>query len=150
MVRGQCPEAVRLSFVLWLVAIAAGVFETGLVVATGGAGDDVVSGVAVRCLAFALAAWAAFRMRAGSRGARALLAVGLGVLGLSSLLLGPVTWLLDGHRLAEAMDGASASDWLFLASRCLHVSAVLAALVAMYRPSANAFFSRESAVSPRP
>src|SRR5262245_16123535 len=58
------PSVVRTSSVLWLTAIAAGVFETALVVSTSKF-SDVAVGLAVRVAVFAVMTWVILRMRAG-------------------------------------------------------------------------------------
>jgi hypothetical protein len=140
------PPAVRAAFLLWLVAIGAGVFETALIVATGSAGDGEAAGVILRGVVFAAAAVAALRMRAGRRWARIALTVGLGVFGVLSLVVGPIEWLVDGNSLAGAVRRTDAAGWLFAASRTVHVVAVLAAVAAMFRPTANRYFRRPEKV----
>lgn len=142
------PRAVRAAFALWLLAIGAGIFETGLVVVTGQGGAGTAGQVLLRSAAFGAATWVTFRMRAGRRWARTTLTLGLGVLGMLSLVLSPLLWLLDGHSVAEALDGAGTGEWLFLASRCLHVAAVAGAVTAMYRPSAHRFFAERLSTPP--
>jgi len=109
-------------------------------VSTGGGGDGVVAGVALRVVVFAVAAFTAVRMRAGRRWARIALAVGLGVFGVLSPVVGPIEWLLGGNSLSAAVRHAGVAEWLFAASRTVHVAAVLSAVACMFRPAANAFF----------
>jgi hypothetical protein len=145
----RVPAAVRAAFVLWLVAVGAGVFETVLVVASGKAGGGAAVGVAVRTAVFVAAVLVAFQMRAGRRWARWVLAVGLGVLGTLSLVVDPVRWLLDGNSLTDLVSGASAVDLAFGISRGVHVAAVLAACVLMFVPSAHAYFRDRVGVAER-
>ncbi len=87
------PLPVQQAYVLWLVAIAAGLFETlVIVIASDESGAGLLAGVIVRFAVFALAVYLAIRMRAGQNWARSALTGLLGVLGLLSLLIGPVTW----------------------------------------------------------
>jgi hypothetical protein len=156
---GERPAAVRVAFVMWLVAVGAGVFETVLVVASGRAGDGAVAGVAVRGVVFALALVAALRMRDGRRWARVALVAGLGVFGLLSLVVAPVRWLLDGNSVGRLVAGSGTADLLFGGSRLLHVAAVVAGCALMFTRAANAWFrpaaparasrARGSAGSPR-
>ncbi|WP_371618638.1 hypothetical protein [Streptomyces sp. NBC_00454] len=67
---------------------------------------------------------------------------GLGVLGTASMVLQPLGHLLDGGSLQAAAAQAGAHDWLFGASRAVHVAAVLTAVVLMFRPASNAYFRR--------
>lgn len=138
------PVAVRAAFVLWLVAVGAGLFETVVVVGTGGGGDGVVAGVVLRCVVFAAATVAALRMRAGRRWARVALAVGLGVFGVLSLVIGPIEWLMGDNSLSAAVRHAGVAEWAFASSRTVHVVAVLSAVVCMFRPGANAFFRKRT------
>lgn len=136
------PSAVTTSFLLWLIAIGSGLFETVLVVTDGIVNDslstsEMMSGAGVRGVVFVVAAILAFRMRAGSTRARLALTLLLGVLGLGSLLIGPIGWLVDG----APNPNFRTVEWFFAASRAVHVAAVLGALAAMYRPAARAWFA---------
>ncbi|MFE9220605.1 hypothetical protein ACFYN3_30255 [Streptomyces lavendulae] len=139
------PREVRGTYALWLTAVGAGAFETVLAVGrmaldgTGSAGE-IGSGLAVRLLVFTAAVLVALRMRGGARWARTALAVGLGVLGTASMVLQPLGYLLDGGSAVDALARADALDWLFGASRALHVGAVLTAVALMFRPASNAYF----------
>lgn len=130
----------RAAFGLWLAAIAAGVFETFVVVAGGDAGDSPAIGVAVRAAVYVVVVLVALRMRAGRRWARLALALGLGVAGTLSLLIGPVEWLLDGNSVRAQSENGGAIWWLETAARALHVAAVWAAVPLMFTPAANRFF----------
>jgi hypothetical protein len=134
------PGAVRAAFVLWLVAVGAGAFETALVVASGEAGGGAVAGVALRGAVFAVATFLALRMRAGRPWARWGLSGLLGVLGTLSLVAAPALWLLRGNSLSAAVADAAPLDLVFAGSRVVHVAAVLTACVLMFRPAANAWF----------
>jgi hypothetical protein len=140
------PGEVRASFALWLAAIAAAVFETVLVVVevlsghlalgTGG----VIVGVGMRLLIFTLVVYVASRMLRGRNWARFVLAIGLGVFGTLSIVIGPVSWLAEGHTIGEFVAGADPMLLLFASSRVVHLIAVFAALVLMFRPAANDYF----------
>ncbi|MGW6707499.1 hypothetical protein ACWGDE_21780 [Streptomyces sp. NPDC054956] len=106
---------------------------------TASAGEIGV-GLAVRLSVFAAAVLISTRMRAGARWARITLALGLGVLGTASMVLQPIGYLLDGGSLSAAASRAGALDWVFGASRAVHVGAVLTAVFLMFRPSSNAYF----------
>jgi hypothetical protein len=139
------PREVRASFALWLAAVAAGVFETALAVvqaaSVGPALDaGLVVGVGVRLLVFASVVYAASRMLRGRNWARVALAVGLGVLGTLSIVVGPLSWLAGGHTVGEFLAGAGPVPLLFAASRAAHLIAVFAALTFMFRPAANGYF----------
>jgi hypothetical protein len=142
--RPGIPNQVHASYRLWLVAVAAGLFETALVVVDATSGDvgsaaQVAVGVAVRLLVFAAAVYLAVQLRQGRNWARVALAVGLGGLGTLSLVIGPVTWLAEGGSLASAVAAADLASVLFAASRVVHLGAVVAALLLMFHPAANGY-----------
>ncbi|WP_329377567.1 hypothetical protein OG625_07510 [Streptomyces sp. NBC_01351] len=141
------PAEIRTAYTLWLTAVAAGAFETvlaiGRMVADGTASaGEIGIGLAVRLTVFTVAVLVARRMRGGARWARITLAIGLGVLGTASMVLQPLGYLADGGSLATALSRADALDWVFGASRVVHVGAVLAAVALMFRPPANTYFRR--------
>jgi hypothetical protein len=108
------PRQLRASFWLWLVAVAAGVFETTLVVIDATAGEvgsaaEVAIGITVRLLAFTGLVYLAARLRQGRNWARIALAVLYGGLGTLSLVIGPVTWLAEGGSLADATAAADSA-----------------------------------------
>lgn len=133
------PTEVRAAFVLWLTAVAAGAFETALMLGRVPA-DEIAVGLVVRLTVFTVAVLVAFRMRSGARWARITLAVGLGVVGTASLVVEPLRYLLDGGSLADALSRADTLDLVFGASRAVHLAAVLTAVALMFRPAANAYF----------
>ena len=137
------PRQLRASSWFWLVAVAAGLFETTLVLidATGGevgSVAEVAVGVSVRLLAFTGLVYLAVRLRQGRNWARIALAVLYGGFGTLSLVIGPVTWLAEGGSLADAM-AAAVGSLLFAASRLVHLAAIIAALILMFHPAANAY-----------
>jgi hypothetical protein len=130
--------------VLWLVAVAAGAFETMLavieLVSEGAEAGGIIAGIGVRTAVFATAIFLALRLRQGRNWARISLTVLLGVLGSLSLLIGPVQWLLEGNSLRDAVADADVTAVLFASSRVLHLAAVAGAMVLMFRPAANTYF----------
>ena len=143
------PLAVRRAHGLWLLAVVAGIYETGLAIAHGYAESDLttdqlLANLVVRGTVFGLAIFLAQLMRGGSNAARWILTGLLGVVGLGSLLIGPAEWLLAGNT-QTGLD-FSALEWIFATSRALHVCAVLAALAAMFTPAANRWFARRTAM----
>jgi hypothetical protein len=60
-------------------------------------------------------------------------------LGTLSLVIGPVTWLAEGGSLADAVAAADFGSVLFAAGRVVHLGAVIAALLLMFHPAANAY-----------
>jgi hypothetical protein len=139
----QVEPAVRLAARLWVLAVAAGLLETLLIVLQGQHhGADLVVGVLVRTIVVALALLAVRWLCTGSRAARLTLAVALAGLGSLSLLIGPVEWFAGGHSLGEAYRAADGWDLVFAGSRVVHVAAVWTATGLMFTPAANRWFSR--------
>ncbi|MGN9785928.1 hypothetical protein ACTMTF_31190 [Nonomuraea sp. ZG12] len=141
----QTPQTVHAAAILWLVAVAAGIFETVLAVTgllssgTAGAGE-VLSGVGLRVVVFGTACLLIWRMWQGRDWARWSLTGLLGVLGLLSMVVAPVQWLLAGGSITEAVAQAGVRDLLFGGSRALHVLAVLGAVTLMFQPRARDHF----------
>lgn len=144
--RGEGPPApVRAAFAMWVTAVAAGAFETVLVAgpsASDGPGStgETAVGVAVRLAVFTAALLVAQRMRRGHGWARTTLVLGLGAAGTASMVVEPIHAMTEGHTVAAALAEADAMDLAFGASRALHVTAVLSALVLMFLPAANSYF----------
>jgi hypothetical protein len=141
---GRPPWQLRASFWLWLLAVAAGLFETTLAVIDAAAGQvgfspGVALGVGVRLLAFTGLVYLATRLRQGRNWARIALAVVYGGFGTLSLVGGPVTWLADGGSVTDAMASADLGSMLFAPSRLVHLGAIIAALILMFHPAANAY-----------
>ncbi|WP_327006136.1 hypothetical protein OHA72_01865 [Dactylosporangium sp. NBC_01737] len=137
---GRPPVAVRAASGLWLAAVALGALETVIVVGADQAGDNPLPGVLFRCTVYAAAILTTLRMRAGRRWARLALALVLGIVGTLSLIIEPISWLVDGNSLSAATGDADLTWWAIAASRALHVAAVWAAVPLMFTASANAYF----------
>jgi hypothetical protein len=106
--------------------------------------------MAVRLLAFTGLAYLAARLRQGRNWARVALAVLYGGIGTLSLVVGPATWLAEGGSLADAVAAADLRSVLFAASRLVHLGAVIAALLLMFHPAANAYLrATTQAAAPR-
>jgi hypothetical protein len=138
------PRQLRASFWLWLLAVAAGLFETTLVVVdatAGGVGSaaEVAVGVTIRLLAFTGLVYLAAQLRQGRNWARIALAVLFGGFGTLSLVIGPVTWLAEGGSLADAIAAPDVGYVLFAASRLVHLGAIIAALILMFHLTTNAY-----------
>ncbi|MBF9069369.1 hypothetical protein [Streptacidiphilus fuscans] len=144
---GLPPGPVRAAFALWVTAVAAGAFETVLAIGrmladgTGSAGEIAV-GLAIRLPVFVAALLIVRQMRTGRDWARIVLAIGLGVVGTASMVVGPVQALAHGRSLGWELAHATPLDFVFAASRTVHVSSVLAAVVLMFLPAANGYFPR--------
>jgi hypothetical protein len=55
------------------------------------------------------------------------------------VVLGRVTWVVVGGSGAAAGAAADLGSMLFAASRAVHLGAVIAALILMFHPAANAY-----------
>ena len=141
------PASVRQAVTLWLVAIGAGVFETLLVVANVLWGDGSLAngeslnfGVALRLVIFFAMTLVALQVRLSKNWARWTIGIFLGVFGLLSLVIQPVSWLMEGHALSEAFANLDLGSAAFMLSRAVHMATVVAATVLMFVPSSNKFF----------
>jgi hypothetical protein len=141
--RPQPPLAVRAAVTLWLAAIGAGVAESVLGVLGAIADGSSVVGVVVQIAFRAIVYGGLFVVvdryfRPGVRWARALLTGLLGTVGIATLVIGPVNWLVtDGDF--STLDW-SASFLAFAVIRCLHITAVITAIVLSFQPDANRWF----------
>ena len=138
------PTQLWASFWLWLIAVAAGLFETALVVIDATAGEvgsaaEVAVGVSIRLLAFTGLVYLAAQLRQGKNWARIALTVLYGGFGTVSLVIGPASWLAEGGSLADAVEAADLGFVLFVASRLVHLAAIIAALILMFQPAVNAY-----------
>jgi hypothetical protein len=138
------PKQLRAAFWLWLLAVAAGLFETTLVVIDATAGDvgsaaEMAVGVTIRLLAFTGLVYLAAQLLQGRNWARIALAVLYGGFGTLSLVIGPITWLAEGGSLADAIAAADMGSVLFAVSRLVHLGAIIAALILMFHPTTNAY-----------
>ncbi|NJP99569.1 hypothetical protein [Streptomyces zingiberis] len=129
------------------MAVAAGVVETILAVgsmAAEGSGStaEIVTGLAVRLPVFTAALLVASRMRQGHSWARTTLTLGLGVVGTASMVVAPIQAVLQGRTPGMVLAEAGPADLVFGASRVVHVTAVLSAVVLMFLPAANRYFRR--------
>ncbi|MFG2036503.1 hypothetical protein [Dactylosporangium sp. NPDC048998] len=115
-----------------------------MVVASGaaGGGGGVVVGVLVRCLVYAAVVVTAVLMLGGRRWARLALALVLGIVGTLSLVMEPVSWLLDGNSVTDLVRDAGVAWWLSAGARGVHILAVWGAVVLMFVPSANRYFRK--------
>jgi hypothetical protein len=151
--RPGIPRQLQASYRLWLIAVAAGLLETTLVMVDATDWDvssatQVAVGVAIRLPVFTAAVYLAAQLRLGKHWARVALAVGLGGIGTLSLVIGPVTWIAEEGSLAEAVATADLGSVLFAASRVVHLGAVIAALLLMFHPAANAYIRAATGLGP--
>lgn len=146
MKKDAVPHEVFQSFLLWMIAIGAGIFEMTVAVIdyisthAGSEIGGILIHVATRSMLFAALVYIMFRMLRGKNWARIALALLLGGIGLLSLTIDPIQWLMSGKSLWEAFAHADNISILFASSRVLHIIAVISALVFMFKPAANRYF----------
>ncbi|WP_219414086.1 hypothetical protein [Pseudonocardia nigra] len=139
--RGQLvPVPVRRSILLWLAAIGAGVAET--LVRFAMPDPPAPADLAVRFTIYATLTALVLALRTGRDAVRWVVAVLLGGVGTLSLVVEPLSWWTAGGSVPAFLGAADGPTLLAAGLRLFHVVAVLAALVLMFRPRANAFFRR--------
>jgi hypothetical protein len=144
------PKEVQAAFLLWLVAVGAGVVETVIRVTGSLAGGPDSSGLLIRVVVYTVAVYVIAQMRLGKRWARNTLAMLLGVIGTFSLVVDPISWLAAGNPLREVFAHADLLFAFVAPIRAVHLAAVLAALVFMFLPAANHYFRRASSAVDAP
>jgi hypothetical protein len=139
--RPGVPKDIQMSFLLWLVALAAGVAETivGLI-NFDPAATEAISILGIRLVITAVLVYIIAQMRLGKNWARITLAVLLGGIGTLSLVFDPVSWLIENNSLHEFIQNADFAFIVFASIRVVHLASVLAALAFMFRPAANNYF----------
>ncbi|MEV0034284.1 hypothetical protein [Nocardia sp. NPDC050793] len=141
----DAPRSVMLAAAAFVVALLAGAGEALARVAMTLERSDadlsgLALGLAVRGAIYLFVFAVVVRMTRGDRMARLALALGLGVLGLASLLVEPLTSLA-----ADGLDLSVTPSSLALGSlRTIHVLAVLVAIPAMYASGAREYFARRA------
>lgn len=139
------PQEVKRSFRLWLIAIAAGVFEMIIAVIEMLSGDSgeangILIAAGIRTIIFAALVYIIVKMYRGQNWARIALAILLGGIGTLSLIIDPVQWIIEGNPLNEAFANMTAYSILFGISRVIHLTSVIAAFILMFRPAANGYY----------
>jgi hypothetical protein len=141
------PALLKQAVALWLLAIGAGVFETILVVSNVlwgdgnlAKGENLSAGVAVRLVIFVAMPLVALQLRLGKNWVRWTIGIVLGVFGLLSLLIQPLSWLMEGHAVSEVFAHLNLASAAFMLSRTVHMLSVVAATTLMFVPASNQFF----------
>jgi len=146
----KVPREVKVSFLLWLTAVAAGVVETiirlvySLAVGSSTGGEADVTGIVIRMIVYTVVVYVIVQMRLGKRWARLTLAVLLGGIGTLSLVIDPILWFAEGNLLSEVFKEADLLFFLIAPIRAVHLAAVVTALVSMFLPAANTYFRHAS------
>jgi hypothetical protein len=138
--RPGVPGEVQVSFLLWITAVAMGVLETVIRVVYSLSGGPDSSGLLIRVVVYIVAVYVIVQMRSGKGWARLTLAVLLGGVGTLSLVIDPISWLASGNSPGEVLAQADALFYFVAPIRVVHLAAVIAALVFMFVPAANAYF----------
>ncbi|WP_027500513.1 hypothetical protein [Rhodococcus sp. UNC363MFTsu5.1] len=144
-IRTRPPRQVELSFTLLCVALLAGIVEAILQAARaleeGAASPSAVAAQGAVRLAIYGAVYAlAIAMQRGSNPARLTLLIGLGTVGIGSLVVEPAAWLLSANGF-DLADLTVASTLIALA-RTVHVIAVVAGLGLLLGADARRYFAR--------
>ncbi|GAA0924979.1 hypothetical protein GCM10009554_04210 [Kribbella koreensis] len=144
-VRMEPPVPVRAATAAWFLAVGAGVAESvlGVIGALAGsmAWPALVAQIAFRAIVYGGVFVVIDRyFRLGRNWSRHLLAVLLGVIGMATLIVGPIHWLVSNGDF-DAID-VSADFVAFAMIRSIHVMAVITGVVLMYQPDANRWFKR--------
>ncbi|MFD5176141.1 hypothetical protein ACFWM1_10050 [Nocardia sp. NPDC058379] len=137
------PRAVNVAFGGLVTALAAGAAE-GLLRAVRGGGEfaATASGLLPRLAIYLVVAAVGMYMVNGSRVARALLTVGIGVVGLLSLIIEPLAVLLSTDDFGALFTGLAPSSAVLAGCRAVHILAVVVAIAAMYTPAAHRWFTQ--------
>ena len=141
------PRPVAVAYPALVVALLAGIAETIARAAIALDDPDVepaglAIGLTTRCVVYLAVLLVAIRMTHGDRWARLLLTFGVGVIGLASLLIEPMTAALDTEDLGAIITGVTVDDVLVATLRIVHILAVPIAVIAMYTPTARNYFRR--------
>lgn len=149
----KIPSTLHISSALWICAVLTGVAESALRVIDGLRGDMPAStiwlNIGLRSVIYGLLIFTALQLASGRRWPRPVLTVGLGVIGLGTLIIEPVRSIVDGSAmpLGTFISSAPVVDLVFAAMRTCHIVFVLVALPLMFAPTANAFLRRRPAGS---
>ncbi|MEN0139463.1 MAG: hypothetical protein AAGC80_30225 [Rhodococcus sp. (in: high G+C Gram-positive bacteria)] len=143
----SAPEVVERAFWLLGLALFAGVVEAIAHASTALEHPDAdVAGLAgqlaVRVLVYAAVLFVMTRFRSGRAWARGVLALGLGIFGVASLVVEPIAWMTAGNDPTSAVSGVTLDVAVIAIARLTHLVAVIAALGLMFRPDAGRYFAR--------
>ncbi|MFE3546500.1 hypothetical protein ACFXK0_26355 [Nocardia sp. NPDC059177] len=138
------PRAVAVAFGALMTALAAGAAEgIGRAVRGGDEFGATAAGLLPRLAIYLAVAAVALYMVRGSRVARAVLSVGVGVVGLVSLIIEPLAVLLSTDDFAALFAGLAPSSAVLAGCRTVHIVAVSIAIPAMFTPGAHRWFTQQ-------
>lgn len=145
------PATLHISSALWICAVLTGVAESVLGIIGAVRNDVPVAelwlNIVLRGVLYGLLIFTALQLAAGRRWPRPVLAVGLGAIGLGTLIIEPIRSVLDGSAVPVGtfLSTAPIIELAFAAMRTCHVVFVLVAFTMMFAPTANAFHRRRVA-----
>jgi hypothetical protein len=138
------PRAVRVSLMLWWLAIAMALVELVvpalLVSHTAAAFRSRGVELAVRGSAFCLLFLLSLQMAWGWNWARVALTLLFGGLGSLSLIMEPIGWIAAGGDVTGYHSDADAASWVVVIARLAHLLCVLAATGLMYARESRRYF----------
>ncbi|MEU1963508.1 hypothetical protein [Nocardia sp. NPDC019304] len=137
------PRAVRVAFNALVVALVAGGAEAIARAARDFSTADptsVAPGLGLRIAIYLLVLAVAVRMTRGDRWARLLITVGIGVLGLLSLIIEPLAAAMSANEFRDLFRDTPPVGLLLATLRTVHVVAVLIAIPALYTRPARRYF----------
>ncbi|MBF6337687.1 hypothetical protein IU450_17555 [Nocardia abscessus] len=146
------PRAVRVAFIALVVALLAGAAEAVVRAALAFPEADpanLAAGLGTRAAIYLLVLAVAVRLTHGDRWARLLITVGIGVVGLLSLIIEPLATAMSAEELRDLFRDVSAASLLLAALRAVHVVAVLFAIPALYTRAARRYFRKRRGPAPR-
>lgn len=143
-VGSETPVPVRAATAAWFLAVGAGIAESVLGALTA---DDLSTAALIAQIAFRAILYGGLFVvidryfRHGHNWSRHLLAVLLGVIGMATLVVGPISWLAGNGDFADI--DVTAGFVAFTVIRSVHIAAVITGVVLMYQPDANRWFQRK-------
>ncbi|MEV4239556.1 MULTISPECIES: hypothetical protein [unclassified Nocardia] len=147
--RTDPPRSISVAFIGLVVALLCGVGEaiTYIAVQLDRPNADIGSlatGLAIRGGIYLVVLGVAVQMARGARWAKTVLTLGIGVIGLASLIIEPLAATLSAKQIGDLFDNLTASAVITGTFRTGHILAVLIAIPAMYHPSARRYFRGEA------
>ncbi|MEV6341319.1 hypothetical protein AB0M12_42195 [Nocardia vinacea] len=152
--RTDPPRSVSVAFTALVIALLCGIGEaityTAVQLDRPNADiDSLATGLAIRGGIYLTVLGVAVQMARGARWARMVLTVGIGVIGLASLIIEPLAATLSAKQIGDLFDNLTASAVITATFRTGHISAVLVAIPAMYHPTARRYFASDSVIASR-
>jgi len=138
------PTELFAATAIWIGAVGAGVTEALVhvfLMPDPPTGPQLLMRGAVYAVVLALV----LALPTGRAAIRWALALLLGGIGTLSLVAEPASWLAAGGDPAAFLAAADGPTLLVVALRVLHLAAVIAAMVLMFRPRSSAFFRARAA-----